>query len=80
MASSVMRNVARQKIGWVVAGALCAAALNGTAADVSGRKMVWAHYVPWYTPDNASQTPQMYHSYPQCAVGENPCRDEAGLV
>lgn len=46
------------------------------AADVSGRKMVWAHYVPWYTPDNASQTPQLFHSYPQCAVGANPYRAE----
>ena len=64
----------------MIKGIILVSAVAGVAtafsADVSGRKMVWAHYVPWYTPDNASQTPQMYHSYPQCAVGENPYRDE----
>lgn len=50
--------------------------LIGLGADVSGRKMVWAHYVPWYTPNNASQISYRFHSYPQCAVGENPFRDE----
>ena len=46
------------------------------AADVEGRRMVWAHYVPWYTPDNASQMPHRFHSYPQEGVGGNPFREE----
>ena len=38
--------------------------------------MVWAHYVPWYTPDNASQMSHRFHSYPQEDVGANPFREE----
>lgn len=38
--------------------------------------MVWAHYVPWYTPDNASQMSHRFHSYPQEGVGANPFREE----
>ena len=65
-----------KRAGIVVAWSLCAVALNGIAADVSGRKMVWAHYVPWYTPDNASQIAHRFHSYPQTEVGGNPFRAE----
>ena len=65
-----------KKLGWIVAGALCAAALNGSAADVSGRKMVWAHYVPWLTPDNASQMSDRFYDFPQFEVGTDPFRAE----
>jgi hypothetical protein len=66
-----------QKIGNLfVAIALCVAGLPLCAADVAGRRMVWAHYVPWYTPDNASQMSHRFHSYPQEDVGANPFREE----
>ena len=58
-----------------LAAFLCVAAPL-RAADVEGRRMVWAHYVPWYTPDNASQMPHRFHSYPQEGVGANPFREE----
>ena len=70
-----------QKIGNLfVAIALCVAGLPLCAADVAGRRMVWAHYVPWYTPDNASQMSHRFHSYPQEDVGANPFREEIDRV
>ena len=57
----------------------CAAALftlAGFAADVSERKMVWAHYVPWFTPDNVSQMPDRYYDFPQHDAGADPFREE----
>ena len=51
-------------------------AAEAAAADVSGQRMVWAHYVPWLTPDNASQMCLRYYDFPQFEVGENPFRDE----
>ena len=47
-----------------------------TAADVSGRRMVWAHYVPWLTPDNASQMSDRFYDFPQFDVGDDPFRAE----
>lgn len=38
--------VAVLSLVWSV-GAAC-------AADVANRKMVWANYVPWFVPENAS--------------------------
>lgn len=64
------------KIGFAALGLLCVVALSGVAADVSGQKMVWAHYVPWYTPNNASQIAHRFHSHPQTEVGANPFRAE----
>ena len=55
---------------------LMLSALGASAMDVSGRRMVWAHYVPWYTPDNASQIAYRFHSYPQESVGADPFRAE----
>ena len=46
------------------------------AADVSGRRMVWAHYVPWYLPGDASLLSNWFHSFPQDQVGDNPLREE----
>lgn len=46
------------------------------ATDVSGRRMVWAHYVPWLTPDNASQNAGRFYGFPQCDVGADPFRAE----
>lgn len=46
------------------------------AADVANRRMVWAHYVPWFVPENASQTPLRVYDFPQTDVGANPLRDE----
>ncbi len=63
-------------IALLAAIAFFAAAKPLSAADVSGRRMVWAHYVPWYTPDNASQMPHRFHSYPQEGIGANPFREE----
>ena len=51
-------------------------ALAASAADVSERKMVWAHYVPWLTPDNASQMAGRFYAFPQCEVGTDPFRAE----
>lgn len=50
--------------------------LPSTAEDVSGRKMVWAHYVPWLTPDNASLMPGRFYNFPQAEVGADPFRAE----
>ncbi|MBQ0032029.1 MAG: laminin G, partial [bacterium] len=58
----------------VVSVAACAFSLF--AADVSGRKMVWAHYVPWLTPDNASQMSERFYDFPQFEVGTDPFRAE----
>ena len=60
--------VAVLSLVWSV-GAAC-------AADVANRKMVWAHYVPWFVPENASQMPQRVYDFPQTDVGANPLRDE----
>lgn len=59
-----------------VAVSVAACAFSVFAADVSGRKMVWAHYVPWLTPDNASQMVERFYDFPQCEVGKDPFRAE----
>lgn len=38
--------------------------------------MVWAHYVPWFTPDNASLLPDRFYNCPEGSVGATPYRDE----
>lgn len=38
--------------------------LLSQAADISERRMVWAHHVPWYKPENTSLTPDMVYCYP----------------
>ena len=59
-----------------VAAFAAACAFSLLAADVSERKMVWAHYVPWLTPDNASQMGGRFYDFPQCEVGKDPFRAE----
>ena len=49
-----------------------------SACDVAGRRMVWAHYVPWYLPGDASLLSHWFHSFPQDQVGDNPLREEIG--
>ena len=61
---------------WATALSAVAMVLTSVAADVSGRKMVWAHYVPWLTPDNASQMVERFYDFPQCEVGSDPFRAE----
>ena len=61
---------------WATALSVVAMVLTSVAADVSGRKMVWAHYVPWLTPDNASQMVERFYDFPQCEVGSDPFRAE----
>jgi hypothetical protein len=51
-------------------------ALLSRGADIAGRKMVWAHYVPWHTPDNASQLSDRYYCFPQFEPGSDPFRAE----
>ena len=62
----------------LAAVAIFAAAASLHAADVSGRRMVWAHYVPWYLPGDASLLSYWFHSFPQDQVGDNPLREEIG--
>ena len=57
---------------------LLVAANSLHAADVSGRRMVWAHYVPWYLPGDASLLAHTFHSFPQDQVGDDPLREEIG--
>ena len=38
--------------------------------------MVWAHYVPWYLPGDASLLSHSFHSFPQDHVGKDPLREE----
>jgi len=62
----------------LAAAAIFATAASLHAADVSGRRMVWAHYVPWYLPGDASLLSYWFHSFPQDQVGDNPLREEIG--
>lgn len=67
----------KKRLKWVFAVVLMVGSVvSATASDVSERKMVWAHYVPWLTPDNASQMSGRFYDFPQCEVGEDPYRAE----
>ena len=61
---------------WALALSLAWGGGAARAADVANRKMVWAHYVPWFVPENASQMSQRVYDFPQTDVGTNPLRDE----
>lgn len=61
---------------WALALSLAWGGGAARAADVANRKMVWAHYVPWFVPENASQMSQRVYDFPQTDVGANPLRDE----
>ena len=51
-------------------------AQKGNGSDVSGRRMVWAHHVPWHTPDNQSLTTLGYYNWPSDDVTDTPYEDE----
>ena len=57
----------------LVAMATCASFGGEVKTD---RRMVWAHYVPWHTPDNDSLTPLWYVNHTVSDVGANSYRDE----
>ena len=62
----------------LAAAAIFAAAAPLHAVEVSGRRMVWAHYVPWYLPGDASLLPHRFRSFPLDSVGADPIREEIG--
>ena len=64
------------KIGFAIAAAAVLLAAAAHAGEVSGRKMVWAHYVPWNVPDNVSLTTAKYYNYPCYDRVAEPRRDE----
>jgi len=45
-------------------------AVTAAAGEVSGRKMAWGHYVPWFKPENASLTTEFLYNYPLQDVAE----------
>ena len=49
-----------------------AGALAGMAGagEISGRKMAWAHYVPWFKPENASLEARRIYNFPLVNVDE----------
>ena len=55
----------------------CGLAAAASAADVSARRMVWAHYVPWNCPENLSLGVVKHYNFPTFAgKGEDPRGDE----
>ena len=63
----------------LLASAILVGGADGVrAADVAGRRMVWAHYVPWFLPGDASLLSHSFHSFPQDQVGDDPLREEVG--
>lgn len=54
----------------------CLGVLLASGAELAGRKMVWAHYVAWNTPDNVSLVPARHYDAPQHDRGADPLRDE----
>ncbi len=51
---------------------LCAVLLAGEvcAGEIAGRKMAWAHYVPWFKPENASLEARRFYNFPLTHVDE----------
>ncbi|WP_294502187.1 endo-1,3-alpha-glucanase family glycosylhydrolase [uncultured Victivallis sp.] len=43
---------------------LIATGIRVDAGEVAGRKMAWAHYVPWFKPENASLTTEFLYNCP----------------
>lgn len=44
------------------------------ASEISGRRMAWAHYVPWIKPENASLAADRFYNFPLAAVDESESR------
>lgn len=55
-------------------GTLLSASVFG--GELAGRKMVWAHVVDWFTPDNVSQMPERFYNEPQHDRGAHPYHGE----
>ena len=64
----------REMIGPALA--LCMGVAGAQAGEVTARRMTWAHYVPWLTPDNVSQDPDRWVNAPVYERGDDPFRDE----
>lgn len=48
---------------------LLAVAIGSACADeIVGRQMAWAHYVPWYKPENASLAADKFYNFPLTTV------------
>lgn len=47
-----------------------------SAADVGAHRMVWAHYVPWFTPNNVSLMPRKFFNFPVDEAAPDPFRNE----
>ena len=60
------------KIMIVVLVACVAAVVSGS--EIAGRKMAWAHYVPWYKPENASLAAADFYNFPLETVDERESR------
>ncbi len=45
------------------------------AGEVADKKMVWAHYVPWHTPQNTSLDSVKYYNFPLCDSSGNAVTD-----
>lgn len=50
---------------------LVVAGMRVNAGEVAGRKMAWAHYVPWFKPENASLTTEFLYNYPMQDIAES---------
>lgn len=59
-----------------VAAALAAAVAPAGDGPLDARRMIWAHYVPWTTPENNSLTPAGYVNHPATDITDDPLRDE----
>ena len=53
---------------------LVGAVLTVSGAEIAGRKMAWAHYVPWYKPENASLAAADFYNFPLETVDERESR------
>jgi len=41
-----------------------------SSGEISGRRMAWAHYVPWFKPENASLAADRFYNFPLTTVDE----------
>ena len=51
--------------------------LGAAAGETAERRMAWAHYVPWYKPENASLATEFVYNYPLYDVVESESRIES---
>lgn len=48
--------------------------LAGFAHEIAGRRMAWAHYVPWHKPENASLAAADFYNFPLETVDDRESR------